>query len=410
MKWNNKASIFAFWIFGAWYLLIGGLLSQWFTVTEALGIIFVGNLVLVALFTFYAGNKKPKDQLFREAFGSHAGKYWITLLPAITQIGWCAVVIELGGNALATALSLVSDSWKNTPGLRTEVIILYGACTLWIAFGGLRRIGRVSRWCFLGMFLFSIWTLGRVVGDLGWAGIVSYQPADQSRSLSYGIQIIVASFISATVVAPDILHDLSDKRQVFLASFWGLIPATLLAGSLGILLAILGKDFNVITTLQLLSGSVPIYLFLSIDNLCGGQAIYPTGTGLASLWRTEKDWDYEFIRKASTAVCGVISIALAIYGVVGHIEVWLTILSMTLPPIIGVVLANQYLIKKDFSDKKVHLPALISWVGGCAVAAIPVGIPIIQAILISSGLFFILERLSIYNSKENSVATAKADL
>ncbi len=87
MKWQEKAVLLSFWIFSAWYLYIGGLLTQRLNFLESLACIIIANLALVIIFTFYAGTKKAKDILFQEAFGSCGARYIISLLPALSQIG-----------------------------------------------------------------------------------------------------------------------------------------------------------------------------------------------------------------------------------------------------------------------------------------------------------------------------------
>jgi len=370
-------------------LYIGGLLTQRLNFTEALISILAANLIFVGLFTFYAGTNKAKDVLFQEAFGSRGARYFISLLPALSQIGWYAVVTEIGGSALALALGL-------TPGALLFRLIIFGYAlfTIWIAQGGLRRIGKLSYVSIPAMIGFSVWGAYVIFHQLGFSGLMGYQPAHgESHSLVFGIQLLIASFISAAVTIPDFLHDLRSKKDIFLASFWGLIPATLWVGGLGAAFAIVGKDFNVLTTLQLLSGPFFVYVLLSIDNLCGAQAVFPVGTGLASVSKNNEDSNLnEKRRKFWTLAGGLLAIVLAEIGIVGKLEIWLTVLGTVFAPIIGVVLANQYIVKKNFSDRKLHLPAFFSWLIGCAVSFITVGVPILQALLVASITFVVIEK------------------
>ncbi len=270
----------------------------------------------------------------------------------------------------------------------------YALFTIWIARGGLKRIGKLSYASIPAMIGFSVWGAYAVFSHLGLRGLVDYRPAQIGHSnLMFGIQILVASFISAAVTIPDFLHDLRNKKEVFLASLWGLIPATLWVGGLGAAFAIVGKDFNVIRTLQLLSGPLFVYLLLSVDNLCGAQAVFPVGAGLESMERGNKSSEVnEKRRKFWTLAGGLIAIVLAEIGAVGRLEIWLTILGTIFAPIIGVVLANQYIIKRNFAYKKFYWPALCSWAIGCMASFVTAGIPIIQALFIAGIAFVIIEK------------------
>lgn len=391
VKWPERAVLLSFWKFAAWYLYVGGLVVQGLSFLETLVAILIANLTFVAIFVFYAGAKKGKDVLFQEAFGSGGAKYFISFLPVLSQIGWYAVVIEIGGTALALALGFEKGSM-----LLRATIVIYAFITIWIARGGLKRIGKLSYASIPAMAVFSLWAVYAVFNKLGFEDLFSYQPlADNSRGLLYGIQLVTASFISAAVTIPDFLHDLRSKKEVFLASFWGLVPTTLWVGGLGAALAIIGGDYDVLVTLQIMSGPLFVYMLLSVDNLCGAQAIFPVGTGLASTYKNCQDEHLnEKRRKTWTLIGGVVSIILAEIGIVDRLEMWLTILGTVFAPIIGIVLANQYIIKRSFFGKSVHWPAFIAWAVGLATSFVSIGIPIIQALLASFITFIVIKKLT----------------
>ncbi len=387
VKWQTRAVLLSFWIFSAWYLYTSGLVTQKLNFLGTLASILIANLIFVFIFTFYAGTKKGKDVLFQEAFGSGGARYFISLLPVLTQIGWYAIVIEIGGTALALALGFAKGTI-----LPRLIIIGYAAFTIWIARGGLKRIGKLSWVSIPAMVGFSLWGAYAVFHRLGFSGLIAYQPAHNgSYDLTIGIQLLIASFISAAVTIPDFLHDIGNKKKIFIASFWGLIPVTLWVGGLGAAFAIVSNNFDVIATLQLMSGPLFVYVLLSIDNLCGAQAVFPVGTGFTSIQgKSENAVVNEKRRKRWTLIGGSIAIILAEVGIVGRLEAWLTLLGTLFAPIIGVVLANQYFVKKDFSGKKIYLPALISWATGSAVSFIPIGIPVLQALFTSFIVFTVL--------------------
>lgn len=383
-NWIGRAVLLSFWIFSAWYLYIGGLLTKTLGLPEALLAIAIANFVFVLIFTFYAGTNKPKDVLFREAFGNGGARYFISLLPSLTQIGWYAVVVEIGGTAFALMLGLQKGT---TPFY--GVLLGYGLFTIWIARGGLQRIGKLSYFSTPAMLGFSLWSAYAIFDRLGIDNLLAYQPVNYTpASFLNGIQLLIASFISAAVTMPDFLHDLGERKNIFLASFWGLMPTTLFVGGLGASFAIVGGSYDVLATLQLMSGPLLVYGLLSVDNLCGAQAVFPVGTGLASVCGEDDDCSKEARRKFWTVAGGLVSVGLAMIGIVGRLEDWLIILGTIFSPIIGVILANQYFVKKDCQKRSVYLPAMLSWLVGCGISFVPIGIPILQA-LAGSLVFFI---------------------
>src|SRR3989338_1018852 len=209
-QWINRAVLLSFWLFSAWYLYIGGILTKSLSFQESLLAIAIANLAFVLIFTFYAGAKKPKDLMFREAFGNGGARYCISLLPSLTQIGWYAVVVEIGGTALALMLGL-----RKTNPLFYLIIFCYGLLTIWIALGGFQRMGKLSYLSTPAMLGFSLWGAYAISSRLGLDGLLNYQPVSQvSWGVLGGIQLLIASFISAAVTIPDFLHDLGSKKNV----------------------------------------------------------------------------------------------------------------------------------------------------------------------------------------------------
>lgn len=389
-SWMSRAVLLSFWIFSAWYLYIGGLLTKTLTFPEALGAIAVANVIFAIIFAFYAGGGKPKDVLFGEAFGSGGGKF-ILLLPTLSQIGWYAVVVEIGGTALATILGFR----KGTSSFHVTLAV-YGLLTMWFAVGGLKRMAKLSWVSIPAMLLFLLWGASAIFKKVGTLRLLAYQPESEAGGgFPAGIHLLIASFISAAVVIPDFLHDLGSKKKVFLAAFWGMVPTAILVGGFGAAFAIAGKSYDVLATLKLMSGPVLVYALLTVDNLCGAQAVFPVGTGFAAISALPKDTEQtlEIKRKPYTIGFGMVSVFLAMLGIVGKLDSWLMILGTVFSPIIGVVLANQYFVKADFSRLRVCIPALCAWLVGCSVAFIPFGIPILQALLAAFICFAILGSL-----------------
>ncbi len=385
--WVTRAVLLSFWVFSAWYLYIGGLLTKTLSFSEALIAIAIANVIFAFIFTLYAGAGKPKDILFREAFGIGAAKHFFSFLPTLTQIGWYAVVVEIGGTATAMALGFS----QGTVSFYSTVLV-YGLLTIWIATGGLNRIGKLSYFSTPAMLAFLTWGTWSVFHRIGSAALFSYEPSYNS-SIEVGVQLLLASFISAAVTIPDFLHDLKVKKNIFLASFWGLVPTAILVGGMGAAFAIVGKSYDVLATLQLMSGPLFVYGLLSIDNLCGAQAVFPVGTGFASIFSKPNPKSQERGRIFWTVAGGLIAVAIAEIGIVKELGTWLTILGTIFSPIIGVVLANQYLVKKDLSRTRIYFPALIAWIIGCGISFIPVGVPILQAMLASLLAFVCIDRI-----------------
>ena len=378
ITWQGQARILAFVILSAWSLYVGGIIAERMDFLRSLAAIFAGYFIFVILYTFYAGTDKGKDELLKEAFGMSGARYFVSLLAVSGQIGWYAIVIEIGGTAFAHILGVERGAIFFLP-----VIVAYSMFMVWVACGGQSRIGKVSYFGIPAMVLFSLWGAYAVFMRLGMHGIMIYEPAPHMRvNFGMGVELVLASFISFSVIIPDFLHKLR-RKEIFLASFWGLIPPAIFMGGLGVAFAIVGNDFNVLTTMRALNSAWFMYAFLSVDNLSSASALYPIGIGFANFSEASSPAIFERRRKFLTFFAGIMGIALAMVGVMGRLEGWLNILGTVFSPIIGVVLANQYFVKKDFSDRKIYLPALAAWILGCTTSFVRVGIPVLQSLAVS---------------------------
>lgn len=387
VSWPKRAVSLSFWIFSAWYLYVGGLATQSLNFVDTIISIALANLIFVAIFTFYAGTGKNKDTLFQEAFGAGSARFIISPLPALAQIGWFAVLVEAGGGSLANAFGATANS-----PVGIILIALYGLFATWIACRGLGVIDRLSLFAIFAMVGFFGWGTYQAFSQLGSSGIFRYQP-DGSADIFWGTQLFLAAFIAAAVTIPDFLHDLGNKKNIFWASFSGLLPTAIAVGALGAALAIIGKDYNVLKTLQLLSGPFFIYLLFSIDNL-KPIAIFPVGTSFASLHKQSDDQRInEKRRKLWTVMGGLAAIVIAEIGIVQHLPAWLNVLSIVFAPIIGVVLANQYVVKGNFAEKGFHFPALLAWSAGCVASFVSIGIPMLQSLLAAFVVFSLLKKV-----------------
>lgn len=388
--WVSKAVFLSFWVLSSWYLYIGGISMQTYTFPETFTGILIANALFAVIFMLYAGVGKGKDQLFQEAFGGACARYGISILPSLCQIGWTAVLIEVGGSALASLLQVEVGS-----GGYYGILTLYGVLLIFLAQGGTKRIVHLAKVTVPAIVFFLIWVGYTITDNVGLSEIVDYQPTPASPSVSRlagVVNLFLAAFISAALVIPDVLSDLRSRRDVLAAAWVGLVPPTLLVGSVGAMLFMVSHSFDVVATLKVMSGPLFVYLLLSIDNLCGAAALFPVGLGFASCKKEATDDERDRLRVRFTQVGGVVAIGCACIGIVGVLPLWLQVLGGVLAPIIGIVIANQYIVRENYREVALHWPALVAWAMGIIASWLPSVAPVLVSMVIGGLAFVVVTR------------------
>lgn len=229
------------------------------------------------------------------------------------------------------------------------------------------------------------------------AAITAHVPAAQASMIT-SVGTAIGGFASGAVLSGDVTRYSKSRKDVVISSIVGVIPVgvgTMLAGSiLAIHSGALGMDTNSIVTMLSSVGS-PILgmlvLVLATWTTNVGNA-YSAGFALLSLSGAKDDKRAWF-----TLASGVIGTLLAVLGITNYFNAFLNILSVFIPPIVGVVAVDYFVLKKGdpaaWEEKPgVNWAGVISWAVGSVVAlALPnVLIPTLNAIVITCVLYLIL--------------------
>lgn len=110
----------------------------------------------------------------------------------------------------------------------------------------------------------------------------------------------------------------------------------------------------------LLSTLAAVFVFVNLGSVCS-HCLYNGALSWSHLTNTRM--------RLMTLVLGIIGTAAALAGVWNHFLDWLVVLSVFVPPLGGVLIADQVLLRhrlKDRPDAAVRPTAFIAWVAGAA--------------------------------------------
>jgi purine-cytosine permease-like protein len=373
ITWKQLSPIFADVVLSPWNLLVGGLLIRYLSPINALASIIIGYSILAVVFVLYGGLGFKKHmqsaQIFQEVFSGKFSAVLIPLLLAIGQIGWASINISLGGTSFARLLHVAAP---------------IGMIIYTLAIGTMGAIGLYRLAYTKIVVIISSASLALYIGVLrihsgALAHFLSYHPVSQ-KSLYWGSSVVVASLISFATVSPDFFQSLKHKNDVARSTCLGIVLPGMIMCFLGCLF-FFNLQLNLAALIAGLSFPALANIFNTVANTDGSMALYTPALKFQLVFKLR------FV--IGIIVAGIISLTLALLGIINYIEVWLKVLTIISPVFIGVAFAAVLFDKKAFKSlpKNFSRYAYILTVALCVLLldrSVPVIIALLAPLLIYS--------------------------
>ena len=179
-----------------------------------------------------------------------------------------------------------------------------------------------------------------------------------------------AIWVSGTSLSADIVRYAKSDRDVVIANYASIVPSQLfmfiLAGAVGL---VTGYANPALGIAELIGGIGAFALFLAAWTTVDNQ-YYSAGLAASELTNKHK----------APLLVGIVAVtaALSFADISQLITEWLVLIGVMVPPLVGVVLADYFVLGTRFPDietgsienvgEAVNPAAIIAWVGGAAVA------------------------------------------
>jgi len=332
VDWKSLSPIFADVMISPWNLLIGGLLIKFLPTTQAITSVFIGYLILSAIFIFYGGiglkEGKQSAAIINDIFGLKISRYLIPAILAIGQIGWASINIELGGKSLAYIFS--------SPVVFG--VLAYAIFLIIMGILDLYKMGIVKLFITISSVSLLGYTFIAKITHVSLASFMIHVPLEK-QSILWGISIVVASLVSFSTVTPDFFQSVKTKKDIYISTLLGLFVPGVTTALLGCFLFFDKGNFDLIALISALTFPIFPHILNASTNTDGSIAIYTPGLKLQNMFGINL--------KTGIIIAGVISFILAIFQVSTYLEVWLKILSLLFPTLIGLVLAKFIFLKQQ---------------------------------------------------------------
>lgn len=375
-------------------------LFPWSKVAPTLGVIFVSPAILavgctlgtmlplafavltsiasgvcISLFIYFHGGigaaeHKPFTKIMEASLGERGSRFLASPLITITQVGWFAVLIGLGGQA-ASALTGI-DSFIT--------ITVFGIAIACVTFLGFSRLSDFTKITAILTAIFAIWSLYSIMVEGP-----SFLPIPASPDyilMAAGLAIGGATSIST--VSPDFLMRSRSHGDVKITAFGIVLPLILFTLISGNIMGSFTSAPNPVFALIVIGLPVLANLLLLLGSCAAASSLYPPSLALANLLRIE--------RRYATLPAAAAGLVLANIGIVEQLSYFLRAIGILLPPLMGMSMAEYYLISRHRLEgrRDTVWTGILSWVFGACVGLIPLWIPPINALLSSLIVYWAL--------------------
>ncbi|MEV5608544.1 cytosine permease [Streptomyces sp. NPDC052225] len=352
----------------------GGVVVAMLGFWRGLAAILVANLVMlvyVGLLSHRAGSTGESFSLQATRTFGRAGYIVASAFLATIVVGWFAF------NTGATGATLhASFDWNEQ-----LVSVLAGLGFIALTCLGIRALSWLGAVAAPLFIVAGVTALVLVARDHDLGDVFSYEGASGGSAMTFGVAVstIMATFADSGTMTADFTRWSKNGRQAVLATVSAFPVASLVAQITGGLVvaagaiaapAVSGGDFLPILTGEgstALNVLAAVFVFVNLGSVCS-HCLYNGALGCSHLTgRT---------MRLMTVVLGVVGTLAALAGVWDHFLDWLVILSVFVPPLGGVLIADQFFARggRAAMDSRptatVRPTAFGAWAIGAAAAAV----------------------------------------
>ncbi|MDR1426154.1 MAG: cytosine permease [Bifidobacteriaceae bacterium] len=353
--------------------LLGSTLGFGMAFWDAFWAITLGAVIL-ELFMIFVGFIGVREGLNTSVlarwvgFGT-AGSAVIGLVIAISLIGWFGIQSGVSAVGLATLMPFLPEwAWAVVFGLVVTAVVLKG-------FVGMQWVANVT----VPVFVIVVgWAVISELSKHSVSGLIAEGPPGDPLSLSVGITLVAGSFIAGAVITPDMTRFNRTRADVVKQTIVGITIGEYAIGLSGVLLAHAVKSADINVVIMSSVGWVGIIVIIFGTLKINDWNLYSGGLGFVNF--IDVVFKKKLSRPAVSAVVGVVGTGLAAGGILDFFVPFLTILSAAFPPIVGIVLAEYFVVKKWRPDLDESRQA------GVLPATSPVWVPATLAIWLVSSL------------------------
>jgi cytosine permease len=394
---NNKNTTKWFSLAGIWFggvvsvpaLLVGSTLiaSLSFHLSLWAGLLGFGFVVLfMSLLSIAAVEKrKPTVALASSSFGKKGAELIVSLIIGLSTLGWFGIQCNIAGASFSKIL-------VETNGIEIPIwlsSVFWGIVMVLTAVFGFKYLKWLNYIAVPAIVVLLTYGLIITFNEHSFQEILDFQPKE-GMPLLQAIGFTIGFIAVGGVISPDYNRFAATKKDAVLGSIIGIIPSALCLLAIGAILAITQGTYDIVEIFSTLGFP---FLAMSILILATWTSnvinCYSSGLAFNNLFQLG-----DASRSTTTLIVGLIGILLAAIGVLSQFMNFITILTITITPIAGVMISD-YFISKTYQETpdNFNWKGIISWSIGVTVMLVMTSqIKNILGIIVAALVYFILKK------------------
>lgn len=371
----------------------GAALAKGLSFKEAILSAFIGNLILTLYGSLMGiiGTREglSSSRLSIYSFGKKGYKI-VAFVLAITMAGWFAIQAGLFGSAFSEIFP-----HKNFITSAEFASFWGGILMMFTAVIGIKGLSTLSKIAVPAIFICAVIAMVMGVQSIGGINfLLTIKPTEQ-WSLARGVVIVVGSFAAGAAAQADVSRYAKDSKASLYSTIVGYGLANTFIIIAGYIIIATTQVNNLPKAMIQLGLGVPALIVLILAQwTTNDNNIYTSSLGFAQIFGGNR-WRYALI-------VGVLGSVLGAFGIAAHFTDFLNFLGIGIPPMVGVIIADYYILKEksyniDISSiSNYNWSAIISWIiGGISGYIIEWGIPSFNSLVISFIVYIILNYKSL---------------
>lgn len=393
LNWLGLATIWFGGMISVPSLLIGSTLVAGLPFWEALFAGFLGFCVVATFMSLesVAAVEQRLDtvDLASNAFGRSGANVVVGLALGVSLLGWFGVQSGVAGGSFSKICQM-SFGLPISPAWASLVLGLLMMLTAVFGFKYLKWLNFVAVPCKVLLVLYAVIAAFQ---SQSFDVITQYQP-DPSKRLDFltAIGLSIGFFSVGGVISPDYARHAATRLDAVLGSVLGLLPVALGLAACGAMLAIIQQTYDVVEIYSRLGMPILALTVLIVATWTTNvMNAYSSGLAINQLlhWPQER-------RQMATLIAGVLGSVLAASGILANFMSFLMLLTITIPPIAG-VLVSDYWIARTYTRATPpgwNLNGVSAWVCGVgSMLAVTHQLRSVIGILISAAVYFALTKM-----------------
>lgn len=339
---------------------LGGALGSGMSLNQAIFTAGIGCFLLAVFNAFcgIVGNKTGLSTAMISTFAlGRYGSFIVSIVIAISLFGWFGVQLDLFGSSL---YNVIYDVFGIEIG-RKWLMILGGALmtiTSMIGYKGLEKLSVVAT-PLLGILL--IGSAFIVLREFNFNELNNAALSMDPISIGGGISLLIGSLAIGVIIAPDFSRYSKSNKDTVIASFLSYFLGYAVVLVLAVLLAKATSEVDVVAIMIGIGwGSGAMLVLILAQWTTNNTNLYSSALGFSVVFKA--------VPKYIITICaGIIGTTFAVLGIYDNFITFLNILSIMIPPVGGIYVADfllrshRYDFSRMESIRSLNIMSILVW-------------------------------------------------